>query len=54
MGINALYLLGTWVALILGNYSFAYMHNKDYELAIERSYFQGIALLAAWFMLMAK
>jgi hypothetical protein len=30
------------------NFLYQINHNKDYTAALERSYFQGIALIAVW------
>ncbi len=40
-----------WFGLTLGNFTVEWFKTKDWPEAMERSYYQGVALLAAWFMI---
>ena len=37
--------LSTWLTLTAGNFIYAAMVNADFSQAVERSYFQGAAIL---------
>jgi hypothetical protein len=42
--------LRVFVALALANFVVQYLGQEDYLVALERSYFQGVALVTYWFI----
>jgi hypothetical protein len=40
-----------WLGLAAGNALFALLQNGPIEKIVERSFFQGVALAAAWYLL---
>ena len=47
-------LIGVFLALIAGNFIYQLMTALDWSTAIERSWFQGAALLLAWLFVWRK
>jgi hypothetical protein len=41
-------LLAAFLGLALGNFIYQYFSKQNYTVALDRSFFQGIALFAIW------
>jgi hypothetical protein len=39
-----------WLGLATGNFLYCWLANRPYDVAIERSVFEAVALLGAWFV----
>lgn len=40
--------LAIWIALLIANLIYAWMNDGALAAAVERSWFQGVAVLAVW------
>jgi len=47
---SGMLVLGTFIGLSVGNFGLEILNKKRWTVALERSYFQGVALLAIWLL----
>jgi len=47
-------ILCLFIGLIIGNFLYQYSNDKDWNIAIERTYFQFTALFAVWIIVWVK
>jgi len=52
--ITLLDLLGLFIGLIIGNFLYQQFNNKEWDVAIERAYFQFTALFSVWIIVWVK
>ena len=52
MKCNAIYLIVVWLGLSVGNFAYEAMFDHEWGVDAERSFFQGIAILASWWFVM--